>query len=260
MIIFVTIVTLFVIGSLVGWIIEVFFRRFFSQKKWMNPGFLVGPYLPIYGFGTILLYGLSNIDLSFLHIPANSFWLILIKIMIIGFGLISVEFIAGLIFIKGMGIKLWDYSKRPGNIMGIVCPLFDIIWLAAGSLYFFFINPYLVKAINWLAAEPNHIYYFFIGIVIGMMITDFAYSFHIATRIRKLAKTNKVIIDLEKFKETVKTKTYAIKLKQAANNEKIKAKLKKPFFFLLKNKDDEIKESVDDYIKDNPSTSKKHSK
>lgn len=249
MVIFVTIITLFVIGSLSGWVIEVFFRRFFSQKKWMNPGFLVGPYLPIYGFGTILLYGLSNIDLSFIGLAENNPWLYVIKVLIIGVGLITVEFIAGLIFIKGMGIKLWDYSKRPGNIMGIVCPLFDVLWLLAGSVYFFFINPYLVKAITWLAKEPNHIYYFFIGIVIGMMITDFAYSMHIATRIRKFAKNNKVIIDLEKFKENLKEKTYALKLKQAENNSKLKEKLKKPFFFLLKNKDDEIKESVDEYIK-----------
>lgn len=35
--------TLFVIGSLIGWIIELFLRRFVSQKKWMNPGFLTGP-------------------------------------------------------------------------------------------------------------------------------------------------------------------------------------------------------------------------
>ena len=40
--------TLFVIGSLLGWVIELLFRRFVSQKKWMNPGFLTGPYLPIY--------------------------------------------------------------------------------------------------------------------------------------------------------------------------------------------------------------------
>ncbi|MGN0035225.1 MAG: hypothetical protein ACI364_05820 [Coriobacteriales bacterium] len=33
---------------------ELFFRRFISsnnpQRKWINPGFLAGPYLPLYGF------------------------------------------------------------------------------------------------------------------------------------------------------------------------------------------------------------------
>ena len=46
---------LFFIGSCLGWCMEVFFRRFFSranpERKWINPGFLAGPYLPLYGFG-----------------------------------------------------------------------------------------------------------------------------------------------------------------------------------------------------------------
>ncbi|MCR5514667.1 MAG: putative ABC transporter permease [Bacilli bacterium] len=52
--------TLFVVGSLIGWVIELLFRRFVSQKKWVNPGFLTGPYLPIYGFDVLVLYGVSN--------------------------------------------------------------------------------------------------------------------------------------------------------------------------------------------------------
>ena len=46
---------LFFVGSSIGWVIELFFRRFFSAKKWINPGFLVGPYLPIYGFGVVVV-------------------------------------------------------------------------------------------------------------------------------------------------------------------------------------------------------------
>ena len=46
---------LFFVGSLTGWVLELFYRRFVSQKKWVNPGFLSGPYLPIYGFGLVLL-------------------------------------------------------------------------------------------------------------------------------------------------------------------------------------------------------------
>ena len=56
--------TLFVIGSLFGWVIELFFRRFISQKIWMNPGFLTGPFLPIYGFRVVVLYEVSNIPLG----------------------------------------------------------------------------------------------------------------------------------------------------------------------------------------------------
>ena len=174
--------TLFVIGSLVGWVIELFFRRFVSQKKWMNPGFLVGPYLPIYGFGVLCLYAVSNISFGI-----SEEWLdIVIHILLIGVLMTVVEFLAGLIFIKGLHVKLWDYSNRKGNIMGIICPSFSLIWLAVGSLYFFFLNPSLVKVIGWIS--ENLIYTYFIGGVVGAMIVDFAYSLHLGIKVKQFAE------------------------------------------------------------------------
>lgn len=169
--------TLFVIGSLLGWIIELFFRRFVSQKKWVNPGFLTGPYLPIYGFGVLVLYGVSNLNFGITNQAVD----IILHVLIIGVGMTVIEFIAGLIFIKGLKIKLWDYSNRKGNIMGIICPTFSVIWLAAGSLYYFLLNPILVNGIAWIS--DNLIYTYFVGGVVGAMIVDFAYSVHLATKL-----------------------------------------------------------------------------
>ncbi|MCR5033995.1 MAG: putative ABC transporter permease [Clostridia bacterium] len=46
--IFLVFAFLFFIGCVVGWGIELFFRRFISknnpERKWINPGFLVGPF------------------------------------------------------------------------------------------------------------------------------------------------------------------------------------------------------------------------
>ena len=50
MTVFLQIVFIFYLGSTFGWTIELFFRRI-VHKEWVNPGFLIGPYLPIYGFG-----------------------------------------------------------------------------------------------------------------------------------------------------------------------------------------------------------------
>ena len=196
----ITIATLFVIGSMVGWVIELFFRRFVSQKKWVNPGFLTGPYLPIYGFGVIVLYAISNINFGI----ENQILDVVIKIAIIGIGMMVIEFIAGLIFIKGMKIKLWDYSNRKGNIMGIICPSFSIIWLLVGSLYFFFVNPFLVNALIWIS--ENLIYTFFVGLVIGMVIVDFAYSIHLLTKLKKFKETQSMRYEEVKtmFKNKVK--------------------------------------------------------
>lgn len=250
LIIFISIVTLFVIGSLIGWVIELFFRRYVSQHKWVNPGFLVGPYLPIYGFGTVALYGLSNIDLSSIGLSDASVWGAIIKVVMIAVVMVLVEFIAGLIFIKGLKIKLWDYSNRKGNIMGIICPSFSLIWLVVGALYYFFINKYLVGAVYWLASNDHQIYYFFIGMVAGMMLVDFAYSIHLATKITSAAKKNKVVISLDKLRESVREKTAEI-LK--INTQNTKKKPKKPnFFFPFKGSKNSVTDEINEYAaKDN---------
>ena len=181
--------TLFVIGSLLGWIIELFFRRFISQKKWANPGFLMGPYLPIYGFGVIILYGVSNISFGI----QSQAWDIVVRILIIGVGMTLVEFIAGLIFIKALKIKLWDYSNRKGNIMGIICPLFSFLWLLVGSLYYFLLNPVLVMGLNWIS--ENLVYAYFIGGVIGAIIVDLSYSIHLATKVKEFKELSGLRFD-----------------------------------------------------------------
>lgn len=197
--------TLFVIGSLLGWIIELFFRRLVSQKKWVNPGFLTGPYLPIYGFGVVVLYAVSNIPLG-IELKAVD---IIVRIIIIGFGMTFIEFIAGLIFIKGLKIKLWDYSDRKGNIMGIICPLFSLVWLVVGSLYYFLLNPVLVEGISWIS--ENLIYTFFVGGVIGAMVVDLFYSIHLATKLKQFKEMQG--LRFEEFKKEFKKRVNELKSK-----------------------------------------------
>lgn len=185
--------TLFVIGALIGYLLELFFRRFVSGK-WINPGFLLGPYLPIYGVGVLLLYGISNIAFVGL-LPVVD---VILKILLIFISMITIEFVTGLIFIKKYGIKLWDYSNYKGNILGIICPQFSFIWLVIGCLYYFLINPLLVDAITFISSYP--IYGYFIGIVIGMILVDFAYSIHLASRLRRIISIEAIRFDEVRMK------------------------------------------------------------
>ena len=180
----VIVATLFVLGSLFGYGLEVLYRRFVAQKKWMNPGFLVGPYLPIYGTGVVVLFAISNVSFS----TGTEALDVAIRILAIGVMMTLIEFIAGLVFIRGLKIKLWDYSNCKGNIMGVICPLYSLIWLVVGSLYYFFLNPLLIGAIDFIS--ENLIYSFFVGAVIGMMIVDFAYSLHLGLRLKRFKEYN----------------------------------------------------------------------
>ncbi|MBP5609907.1 MAG: putative ABC transporter permease [Clostridia bacterium] len=190
--------TLFVLGSLAGYVLEVFYRRFFSAKKWINPGFLVGPYIPLYGFGVMLLYGLSNVD--FLSFSLSGVGEHIVRVVCIGVSLTLIEFLTGIIFIRGLHIKLWDYSDRLGNVMGVICPLFSVIWFLLGCGYYFFLNGPLVGVIEWLGENP--IYSYSVGLVIGMVLVDTCYSIRLGIRIR--AAADQFVVRYEQFKIDVK--------------------------------------------------------
>ena len=75
-----------------------------------------------------------------------------------------------------------------------------IIWFGAGSLYYFFLNPLIVKAV--IAIAENPIYDYFIGLVIGMMLVDLAYSLHLGLKVKKFS--NNMVIKFEEFKVSVR--------------------------------------------------------
>ena len=105
--IFIVYSSLFYLGALGGWIIELFFRRYVSQKRWVNPGFLVGPIVPLYGFGLVSFYFFANV-IPWQNISSISWLNTLIEVFAAGLFMTVIEYIAGIIFIKGMHIKLWD--------------------------------------------------------------------------------------------------------------------------------------------------------
>ncbi len=211
---------LFFAGSIIGWGIELFWRRFFSknnpEKKWINPGFLTGPYLPLYGLSLCLLFALSFIDVSFVE----SKWLQkLLLFILMAFAITAMEFIAGLIFIKGMKIKLWDYSKNWLNIQGIICPQYSFYWVILSGAYYFLVHP---RILEWLYWFTNHLSFsFVVGFFYGVFTIDLCYTFQISTKIREYAKENKLEIRYENLKESIRKR-----------NEEFEER--KRFFFALK--------------------------
>lgn len=210
---FLVITFLFFTGSIIGWGIELIFRRFFSknnpERKWINPGFLTGPYLPLYGFSLVILFLLSFIDVSFIENPhlQKAVLFALMALCITFF-----EFIAGMIFIVGMKIRLWDYSKNWGNIKGIVCPQFTFYWWLLSAVYYFLIHP---RILEWLYWFTNHIEFsFVVGFFYGVLCVDLCYSLKVMTRIRHFARENQVIVQLTEIQRN-------IRLKNEENREKL---------------------------------------
>lgn len=191
---------LFFMGCIIGWGLEVFYRRFKksnTSRRWVNPGFLVGPYLPLYGVGLCGLYLLASLeDTALIQDVTVGSKLILFFVMSVVMTL--VEYIAGVIFIKGMHVQLWDYSNEKFNFQGIICLRFSIYWALLGALYYFLIHPRILEALEWLS--HNLQFSFFVGAFFGVFAVDVAYSLNLVTKIRAYAKENDVLIRYERLR------------------------------------------------------------
>ena len=133
---FLTLAYLFFIGSVLGWVLELFYRRFISganpERKWINPGFCVGPYVPLYGFGLCILFVLGYIgDAHEVNTTGGK----LLMFLGMAVSMTVIEYIAGIVSLKFMHIRLWDYSSQWGNIQGLICPQFSLILLSGTPLH-----------------------------------------------------------------------------------------------------------------------------
>lgn len=208
--IFLVLAFLFFMGSTIGWCLELLYRRFFSdanpERKWINPGFLTGPYLPLYGFSLCALFLLAHINVSFIE---NGLMRKIVLFILMALVVTVMEYIAGLIFIKRMNIKLWDYDNEWGNIKGIICPKYSFYWVVLSAIYYFAIHPHILKSLYWLS---RHLAFSFVmGFFYGVFSLDLWYSMNMMARIKEFAKENDIIIRYENLKETIRQKNEELK-------------------------------------------------
>ncbi len=196
---------LFFVGSLFGWILELLFRRFISknnpERKWINPGFCVGPYLPLYGFGLCILYLMSGIR-QYINLGSNIADTIVL-LLAMALAMTAIEYIAGIVSLKCFHVRLWDYSNEWGNIQGIICPKFSLIWGLLGVVYYYFINPNILEALDWLS--HNLAMSFFIGFFYGIFIIDVVYSTHLIATIKKLSDEYNIVVRYEELKTRIRS-------------------------------------------------------
>lgn len=210
--------TMFLAGCMVGYLLEVLFRRFITAHKWVNPGFMKGPWLPMYGFGLLIMFVICYLLYTFLpsdwtfYNPYGELYgrtgssgptvYDLAPLAIMSVGLIGLEFTAGLIFVKGFKVKLWDYSNLRGNILGIICPLFNLIWCAVAVLYYYLINPLVYRIFSDLfdymfGADPHYWFIFLIGLIYGVFFIDLVDSLGVFTKIAKVAQESNIVTTYE---------------------------------------------------------------
>lgn len=203
--VFLTLAFLFFVGSVSGWLMELIFRRFFSranpERKWINPGFCTGPYVPLYGFGLCIMFLIASLEkYNWFH---NTFWNKAVLFLVAAALMTGIEYIAGIVCLKIVNVRLWDYSEEWKNVRGIICPRFSLFWTLLGAAYYFFIHPHILNALSWLSR--NLAFSFVIGLFFGVFIIDVANSANLVVKLKKFADDNDVIIRYENLKSHIRS-------------------------------------------------------
>ena len=127
----------FVLYSFIGYLCEVAYCSI-GQRHLVDRGFLHGPWLPIYGFGGLIV--------DIFLVPVSSYPIVVFIAAVI---LTSVvEYIGSWGLEKIFSIKLWDYSRKKFNINGRVCLLNSTLFGIMSLFLVYVAYPWIEKALS----------------------------------------------------------------------------------------------------------------
>ena len=190
-------ILLFFIYCFLGWCVEstIVSTR---EKRFINRGFLKGPFLPIYGTGTILIL--------FVSLP-----LINHPILVYIAGLISttiLEYFTGWLMETIFKIKYWDYTDDKFNYKGRICLVSSLFW---GVLTLFVV--YIIHApISNLISNLGNTTIIVLSIIASIIfIFDFVYSTYNVLDLNRILKfMTKIREEMETLSNQIKEKTSSL--------------------------------------------------
>ncbi len=161
----------FLTYSFLGWCIEVILK-YIQYRRFINRGFLIGPYCPIYGWGALLMTILLQ---KYNNDP--------VVLLVLGMTICSVlEYFTSYVLEKIFNARWWDYSDKKFNIDGRICLNTMIPFGISGVLIVHYINPILFniyKNINSVAINIITLVLFLIFLI------DNIVSFNVLSLVRK---------------------------------------------------------------------------
>lgn len=228
----------FFIYCFFGWIWECCYVSV-RKRKWVNRGFLHGPFLPIYGSGAIVIL-LSTIAVKDI-VPL---------VFLLGMTASTIlEFCTGCCMEKLFGVRYWDYSNLPLNFKGHICFFISLAWGGFSIILVCFIHKPIEALVIMIPKTIADI----IALALSVyMAVDFTISINEAMDLRAT---------LEKFtKENEQLKTYARRVEITATFAEEEFNKKKEQFMAMVNEErrmlaekaDRRYSHIDNIIKRNP--------
>lgn len=155
---FTDIMLYFLLYSIIGYMAEVIFAAL-VLGKFVNRGFLNGPWCPIYGFGVLI------VALTLKPISSSLIMLFIGSMLVTS----AIELVTGFVLEKVFHQKWWDYSEDPFNLGGYICLKFSLLWGIACVFVVRLIFPFT----DWIASLlRNKLGAVLLFALLALMISD----------------------------------------------------------------------------------------
>ncbi len=145
----ISLILLFFSYAFIGWCIEVTLK-YFQFHRFINRGFLTGPWLPIYGSGAVLITiavkGAAPLESSI----GTTF---VLSLLLCGL----LEYLTTYFLEKRFHARWWDYSQKPMNLHGRVWIGNLILFGLGGVLIVNLINPLLERISRHLSLPAQEV-------------------------------------------------------------------------------------------------------
>ena len=226
---------LFMIYAVMGWCIEVI-GKLIETKKFINRGFLIGPYCPVYGYGAILITFLLK---KYTEDPIALF---IMAILVCG----VLEYLTSYFMEKIFKARWWDYSQRKFNINGRVCLNTIIPFGLLGLFIMYVTNPFFLQILGRLPEVWLNILFW---TLLTIYVADTIASTVVISYIKKALKF--VGKELDNTEEITKKIKEVLTQKSALHRRLLKAYPKLEAVKLkIKEKKEEIKQQVEEQTRE----------
>lgn len=142
---------LFMIYSMAGWLLELI-CKYIDYKRFINRGFLIGPYCPIYGYGAIIITSLLY------RYEKDPIVLFFMTILTCG----TLEYFTSWVMERLFKARWWDYSKRKFNLDGRVCLGTLIPFGVFGIILTYITNPFLISLLDKINIKALNVFAVFL--------------------------------------------------------------------------------------------------
>ncbi len=137
-------VNIFYFYALLGFFLELFLKTFVFKS--MNSGILYGPWLPVYGFGSVIVILMEKFIFKFKKVPK------LVRLLLIffslAFSLSVIEYLGGILIEKVFHKTFWNYSEMKFNIGKYASIEMSLVWGLGSLIIIYIINPFIEKFIK----------------------------------------------------------------------------------------------------------------